>query len=88
MADFARASLFDPLGILYWSWAPDAAGYTKGQGNLSLTARDFATIGEMVRSKGRYRGRRIVSAAWIRQALTPRVNISDSDLYAGGYGYF
>ena len=88
MADFARSSLFGPLGITRWSWAADAAGYTKGQGNLSLTTRGFATIGEMVRGKGLYRGRRIVSAGWIRDALAPRVAIADSDPYADGYGYF
>ncbi len=88
MADFARASLFQPLGIRRWKWASDAADYTKGQGNLSLTTRDFAAIGEMVRGEGLYRGRRVVSAGWIRDALMPKVSIADSDPYADGYGYF
>ncbi|WP_216666844.1 MULTISPECIES: serine hydrolase domain-containing protein [Stenotrophomonas] len=88
MADFARANLFTPLGITRWEWASDAAGYTKGQGNLSLTARDFATLGEMVRNKGLYNGRRIVSEAWLGEALAPRVPIADSDPYADHYGYF
>lgn len=88
MAEFARSSLFDPLGIERWNWASDAAGYTKGQGNLWLTLRDFATIGEMVRGKGVYRGRRIISARWIGEALAPRVDISADDPFADGYGYF
>jgi CubicO group peptidase (beta-lactamase class C family) len=88
MADFARRSLFTPLGIRDWNWASDAAGYTKGQGNLSLTTRAFATIGEMVRGAGHYRGRRIVSASWIHEALTPKITISSGDPYADGYGYF
>lgn len=88
MADFARTALFEPLGIRHWKWASDAAGYTKGQGNLSLTARDCAVIGEMVRGQGLYDGRRIVSANWIRRAVAPLVGISDSDPYAEGYGYF
>ena len=88
MADFARTSLFRPLGIRRWRWASDAAGYTKGQGNLSLTARDLAKIGEMVRGEGLYRGRRVVSARWIRDALAPKVSIADSDPYAESYGYF
>ena len=88
MADFARTHLFAPLGITHWQWASDAAGYTKGQGNLSLTARDFATLGEMVRNQGMYHGRRIVSAAWLRDALAPLVAIADSDPFADHYGYF
>ncbi|UAJ09913.1 serine hydrolase domain-containing protein [Glacieibacterium megasporae] len=88
MAEFARTSLFDPLGIHRWQWASDAAGYTKGQGNLSLTLRDFAAIGEMVRGEGRYRGHRIISAGRIRDALAPKIAISASDPYADGYGYF
>jgi CubicO group peptidase (beta-lactamase class C family) len=88
LADFARRSLFQPLGIHRWRWASDAAGHIKGQGNLSLTTRDLATIGEMVRGDGLYHGRRIVSAHWIRAALTPKVVIADDDPYADGYGYF
>ena len=86
MADFARTALFAPLGIRRWRWDADSAGYTKGQGNLSLTARSFAAIGEMVRGEGLYRGRRIVSARWIRDSLAPKVAIAN-DLYADGYGY-
>lgn len=88
LADFARTSLFAPLGIRRWQWASDAAGFTKGQGNLSLTTREFATIGEMVRGNGQYRGRRIVSTNWIQSALAPKFAISQSDPYADGYGYF
>ncbi len=88
LADFAGAALFRPLGITRWRWASDAAGQTKGQGNLWLTTRDLAAIGEMVRGNGTYRGRRIVSATWIRESLAPRVTISASDPYADGYGYF
>lgn len=88
MADFARKSLFLPLGIRRWEWASDAAGFTKGQGNLSLTTRDFAKIGEMVRGEGLYQGRRIIRAGWIRDELALKVSIAESDPYAEGYGYF
>lgn len=88
MDAFAREHLFAPLGITRWSWSRDASGITKGQGNLSLTVRDFATLGEMVRNNGMYNGRRIVSAAWIRDALAPQVAIGNVDPYADGYGYY
>lgn len=88
LADYARTELFNPLDITQWKWSSDVVGYTKGQGNLSLTTRGLARIGEMVREGGKYNGRRIVSAAWLSEALKPKVNISDSDPYADGYGYF
>ncbi len=88
MANFARSALFAPLGITKWEWASDAAGYTKGQGNLSITVRGLAAIGELVRNDGRYHGRQLVSAAWLHMALAPKVSISATDPYADGYGYF
>ncbi|WP_442679637.1 serine hydrolase domain-containing protein [Sphingomonas sp. ASY06-1R] len=88
MANFAGAHLFRPLGITHWQWSSDSAGYTKGQGNLSLRLRDVAAIGDMVRQDGRYHGRRVISAGWIAAMLAPKQRIADSDPYADGYGYF
>lgn len=88
MSSFARARLFRPLGITRWEWQSDASGMTKGQGNLSLTTRELASIGEMVRNNGRVQGRQIVSANWIAAMLAPRVSIGADDPYADQYGYF
>lgn len=88
LIDFARTTLFDPLGIRRFEWGADVAGHTKGQGNLSLTARDFALIGQMVLNGGTYEKRRVLSEAWLRESLEPRVSISASDPYADSYGYF
>lgn len=88
MERFAATALFAPLGITRWRWAADAASYTKGQGNLALRLRDLATIGEMVRRHGVYRGHRVVSAAWLAQVLAPTVPIGTVDRYADFYGYF
>ena len=88
MGDFAGRNLFAPLGITRWRWAEDAAGVTKGQGNLWLTTRGLAAIGEMTRSGGRFGGRRVVSASWIKDMLTPKVGISAEDPYADSYGYY
>lgn len=87
MEKLAATRLFTPLGIRRWRWEADMAGYTKGQGNLSLTLRDFAAIGEMVRGDGVYRGRRVIGASWIRQATAPHVAIDAVDRYADDYGY-
>ena len=88
MADFAGRALFAPLEITDWRWDADVAGDTKGQGNLWLTARGLARIGAMVLGEGRYGGRRIVSAGWLRDSLTPHVATGEADPYSDGYGYF
>ncbi|HEY0179399.1 MAG TPA: serine hydrolase [Dokdonella sp.] len=85
---FARECLFAPLGITRWRWAHDAAGDAKGQGNLSLTLRDFAALGELVLDGGRAHGRRVVGRDWIERALAPHVDLAGIDPYADGYGYF
>lgn len=88
LEDFARKALFAPLGITRWQWGRDLGGHPKGQGNLSLRARDLATIGKMVLDMGVHDGKRVISAAWIEASLAPRVAIGGGDPYADHYGYF
>jgi len=85
---FARIALFQPRGITHWQWGRDVAGHPKGQGNLSLTARDLAKIGQLVLDKGMFQGQRVISAAWIDAMLAPQVAIAGVDNYADTYGYF
>ncbi len=88
LESFASDVLFEPLGVRRWQWARDVSGHVKGQGSLSLTARDLARIGEMVRNCGVFDGKRVMSAWWIEQSTRARVSIADVDPYADGYGYF
>jgi CubicO group peptidase (beta-lactamase class C family) len=85
---FAGAALFGPIGIDHWSWGRDNTGHTKGQGNLSLSARDLLKIGQLVLDQGRHDGRQVIGAAWIAAMMAPRVHIAGSDRYADDYGYF
>lgn len=88
LESFARKNLFEPLNIERWDWQEDRAGQTKGQGNLFLTALDFARIGEMVLNGGVYNGLQIVSNEWVKQSLKPQVDVSASESNANGYGYY
>ena len=88
MGEFAREALFGPLGIEDWRWDADRAGYTKGQGNLRLRLRDFATVGEMVRNGGVHDGRRILGRPALDRLLTPEVSIGEVDPYPDAYGGF
>ena len=88
MEAFAIETLFKPLGITRWYWQEDNSGITKGQGNLFLTAKGFARIGELMLNGGKYNGKQIVSRKWIEESLTPKVDISESTSGAQGYGYY
>lgn len=59
--EFARTNLFGPLGIQNYRWRHVPINRVTGQGNLSITARDMAAIGELVLNDGVINGRRLVS---------------------------
>ena len=85
--EFARVNLFEPLGIQDYRWRHVPINRITGQGNLSITARDLAAIGELVLNDGVVNGRRLLSHDWIARSLASQVSISDSDPYADFYGY-
>jgi CubicO group peptidase (beta-lactamase class C family) len=84
---FARANLFEPLGIPKYNWRHVPADRTTGQGNLSITTRDEAAVGELMLNDGVVSGRRVLTRDWITQSLASQIAISDSDPYADFYGY-
>ena len=57
------------------------------QGNLSITLRDMAKIGEMVLHEGVTAGHRVVSQQWLQKSLSAIVAIDSVDPYAESYGY-
>jgi CubicO group peptidase (beta-lactamase class C family) len=87
LAAFAETTLFRPLGIDRYQWRRGPRGEGVGQGNLSITLRDMARIGELYLDHGARNGHRIVSARYVTDALAPLVPISASDPYADAYGY-
>jgi CubicO group peptidase (beta-lactamase class C family) len=85
--EFARVNLFEPLGIQDYRWRQVPIHRITGQGNLSITTRDLAAIGELILNDGVVNGRHLVSHEWIAQSLASQIAISDSDPYADFYGY-
>jgi CubicO group peptidase (beta-lactamase class C family) len=66
--DFARANLFAPLGITHWEWFKDGQGNVDTGGGLYLRPRDMLRIGCLVREGGVWKGRRVVSSAWLTES--------------------
>ncbi len=80
--EFARATLFEPLGITSAEWTR-VRGDTDAGGGLRLRPRDMAKIGQLVLAGGRWNDRQVVSKAWIDASMTPRLDATG--VYFYGY---
>ncbi|RSY89746.1 class C beta-lactamase-related serine hydrolase [Sphingomonas koreensis] len=80
---YVQRRLFDPLGITGAQWKTSPNGEVQSGGQLSLRARDFAAIGQLVLDGGMASGKQVVSRAWLREMLTVRAKATPFD----GYGY-
>ncbi|HMO58235.1 MAG TPA: serine hydrolase [Roseiflexaceae bacterium] len=69
---FAKEHLFAPLGISNYQWLTDGAGTTIGGQNLSLTPRDMAKLGLLYLHGGKWEGRQLVPADWVRESTMPQ----------------
>ena len=67
----AAERLFVPLCIDGARWLGDEAGHTFTYGALLLRGRDLARIGQLALDRGAWRGRQVVSAAYVN-AVTQR----------------
>lgn len=78
MDRYVARRLFQPLGITDFKWDLDRAGNPYGMSGLQIRPLDFAKTGTMLANGGVWKGKRILSEAWIRectgmasQALNP-----------------
>ena len=97
LPDYARAALFDPLGLGPTEWIVNkdtwvVAKYGPGDGEpvaasgLRMTPRDLARIGQMMLGRGTLDGRGILPAQWIDDCVTPRVSVDEQRRY--GYQWY
>jgi CubicO group peptidase (beta-lactamase class C family) len=82
---FAERFLFRPLGIEGATWASDPSGATDAGGHLLLSARDMLAVGQLVLSRGRVRGQRVVSEGWVQRATSARTPVYERRYH---YGYY
>lgn len=82
-----RDWLGQPLDIRIPPWQRDPQGIYFGGNNMRLSPLALLQIGELYRNRGLHNGERVISEAWIDQALEPRgTSRYTSDRY--GYGWF
>lgn len=82
--EFAKEALFDPLGIDDFDWVGGMDGVPVAASGLRLNIHDLVLIGEMVRQGGEWKGKRIVSEAWLRESIEPQATLQTGFRY----GYF
>ncbi|NKJ42839.1 serine hydrolase [Novosphingobium sp. SG720] len=101
LASFMAQNLWQPMGMEsygYWlaDGAPGVGRELNGMG-YNATLRDFARLGQMMLDQGRFNGRQIVPAEWVRQSTamipnadpgTPPPPPEVTDPFArSGYGF-
>lgn len=82
-----RDWLGEPLGIAIPPWTRDPQGVYFGGNEMGLTPQALLNFGEMIRQRGEYDGRQVISADWIEQSWQPRTrSFFNGNDY--GYGWF
>jgi CubicO group peptidase (beta-lactamase class C family) len=57
-------------------WPQDPQGVNTGFGWAKLTARDLLALGQLYLDDGRADGRQVIPTEWVREATTPRVEVT------------
>jgi CubicO group peptidase (beta-lactamase class C family) len=86
LESFAKAALFDPLGIGPIEWHKGHDGEASAASGLRLTPRDLARIGQVVLSHGQWNGNTIVPADWLEKSFRPAAMAMDGIHY--GYLWY
>ena len=71
VSDYLQARLFEPLGATSMVPEFDRAGTLVGGSLMHASARDWAKLGELLRTKGSWRGEQLVPRSWVQQMVTP-----------------
>lgn len=86
LEEFARETLFGPLGITDVEWVKMPNGDAAAASGLRLRPRDVARLGQLMLAHGKWDGRQIVSAQWLQDSTTPQIEAADFLLY--GYQWW
>lgn len=70
---FGQRQLMNYLGIpaSEWRWVRDKAGHVQGFFGVNMKADDFGRLGDLLRRGGVWRGKRLLSKAYVTNAVAP-----------------
>jgi CubicO group peptidase (beta-lactamase class C family) len=84
--DYARAVLFDPLGLGPTQWRTGPNGERNFASGIGMRPRDLARIGQLLLDRGKAGERPIVAPDWLEDSFKPRVTMRDRREY--GYHWY
>jgi CubicO group peptidase (beta-lactamase class C family) len=84
LADYADEHLFEPIGIVDYTWEGSRAGDSWGFAGLGLHPLDFARLGYLYLRGGEWDGVQIVPAEWVANSTASQIV---AGTLADGYGY-
>jgi CubicO group peptidase (beta-lactamase class C family) len=86
LPDFARAALFDQIGIGATVWTNGSNGEPAAASGLRMTPRDLARIGQLILNRGQWEGRPVVPAEWLEKSFQPYFAVDEFRRY--GYLWY
>ena len=90
LLEYLDERLFPYLGIRTPEWDRCPAGYPLGASGLHLRTEDSLAFGRMLLDGGKYNGRQLVPAEWVKEATTFKIRTDDAGFFPDkslGYGY-
>jgi CubicO group peptidase (beta-lactamase class C family) len=90
LEEYAQLNLFNPLGIMDFSWQSDPQGITNGSTGLNLRPQDMAKLGYLYLHNGQWKGKQIVPATWVQDSTTKHMETKGlmDTAEDDGYGYY
>lgn len=84
--EYARAKLFEPLGIEDFEWVRGGDNVPSAASGLRLTTDGLLRIGKMVANDGVFNSQKIVDADWLAASFVPRTELEPGFSY--GYLWY
>ena len=69
--DYAKQSLFDPLGITSGTLETDTSGTWVASSYQWASVRDWARLGQLMLDDGKWQGQAVLPPGWLKTASTP-----------------